>query len=41
MRIHTRCALAAALLVIPLSLLHAADALTWQQEEEFLTKAKI
>lgn len=41
MRIHTRCALAAALLVIPFSLLHAADALTWQQEEEFLTKAKI
>ena len=41
MRIHNRCALAAALLVIPLSLLHAADALTWQQKEEFLTKAKI
>ena len=41
MRILHRSALAAALLVIPFSLLHAADALTWQQKEEFLTKAKI
>ena len=29
------------LLAFPFSLLHAADALTWQQKEEFLTKAKI
>ena len=31
----------ALLLAIPISFLHAADALTWQQKEEFLTKAKI
>lgn len=37
----TRRTLAAILLAFPLSLLHAADALTWQQKEEFLTKAKI
>ena len=36
-----RSALAAVLLVIPFSLLHAADALTPQQKEDFLTKAKI
>ena len=36
-----RTALIAVLLVIPFSLLHAADALTWQQKEDFLTKAKI
>jgi len=36
----TRGALAAALLAFPLSFLHAADALTWQQKEEFLIKAK-
>jgi len=41
MRIVHRSALAAVLLVIPFSLLHAADELTWQQKEEFLTKAKI
>ncbi len=33
--------LAAMLLACPFSALHAADALTWQQKEEFLTKAKI
>ena len=33
--------LAAMLLAFPFSALHAADALTWQQKEEFLTKAKI
>jgi hypothetical protein len=36
-----RGALAAALLAFPCSFLHAADALTWQQKEEFLSKAKI
>ncbi len=36
-----RGALAAILLAVPFSLLHAADALTWQQKEAFLTKAKI
>ncbi len=41
MRILHRSALAAVLLVIPFSLLHAADELTWQQKEDFLTKAKI
>jgi hypothetical protein len=33
--------LAVILLAFPLSLLHAADALTWQQKETFLIKAKI
>jgi hypothetical protein len=36
-----RSALIAVLLIIPFSLMHAADALTWQQKEDFLTKAKI
>ena len=36
-----RSALTAVLLVIPFSLLHAADALTSQQKEDFLSKAKI
>jgi hypothetical protein len=41
MRMLPRSTLAAILLVIPFSLVHAADALTSQQKEEFLTKAKI
>ena len=41
MRILHRSALAAALLVIRFSLLHAADELTWQQKEDFLAKAKV
>jgi hypothetical protein len=36
-----RSALTAILLVIPFSLLHAADALTSQQQEDFLSKAKL
>jgi hypothetical protein len=32
---------AVVLLAFPVGFLHAADALTWQQKEEFLTKAKI
>jgi hypothetical protein len=36
-----RGALAAVLVAFPFSFLHAADTLTWQQKEEFLTKAKI
>jgi hypothetical protein len=36
-----RLALAAALVMSTLGCLHAADTLTWQQKEEFLTKAKI
>jgi hypothetical protein len=39
--IRHRSAFTAILLVIPFSLLHAADALTLQQKEDFLTKAKI
>lgn len=39
-RLH-RSALAAVLLVFPVSLLYAADALTSEQKEEFLAKAKI
>jgi len=39
-RLH-RSALAAVLLVFPVSLLYAADVLTSEQKEEFLTKAKI
>jgi hypothetical protein len=39
-RFATRGALLAAMLALPLSLLHAADTLTWQQKEEFLAKAK-
>jgi hypothetical protein len=38
---HHRLALAAVLLALPFSLLHAADALTATQKEEFLAKAKI
>lgn len=39
--LHHRSAFAAVLLAIPFSLLHAADTLTSQQKEDFLTKAKI
>ena len=39
--LHRRLTLAAVLLLLPFSLLRAADALTWQQKEDFLTKAKI
>ena len=38
---HLRATLFALLLAFPISFLHAADALTWQQKEDFLTKAKI
>jgi hypothetical protein len=37
----TRRTLAAFLLLSPFSFLHAADALTWQQKETFLAKAKV
>lgn len=39
--LYHRSALAAVLLAIPFSLLHAADTLTLQQKEDFLSKAKI
>jgi hypothetical protein len=39
--LHRSTALVALLLALSIGLLHAADVLTWQQQEDFLSKAKI